>query len=135
VVSKPKRPALHDERRPIILPKLFVGNLSYDTTPDQLRELFSQAGEVTNVSMPTNRDNGRSRGFAFVEMATGEQAEAAIERFNGYELAGRNLRINEASKPAPWTSPFGGGGPADRPAFRPRPKGSRRNIRARKRGF
>lgn len=88
-----------------------------------------QVGEVVSVSIPTDRDNGRPRGFAFVELSTAEQAAAAIEKLNGYELEGRAIRVNEASERAPRGPSFGGSG------FRPRPKGSRRNIRARKRGF
>ncbi len=119
-------------------PKLFVGNLDFKTTSEELRSLFAQAGEVVSVSLPTDRETGRPRGFAFVEYANDEQAEAAVQKFNGYELAGRPLRVNEAG-----AKPAGGGGGArsgafgrdDRPAFAPRPKGSRRNVRARKRGF
>jgi RNA recognition motif-containing protein len=117
---------------------LFVGNLNFDTTPDELRELFAQTGEVVSVTMPTDRDTGRPRGFAFVEYASGEHAAAAMEKFNGYELGGRALRVNEATERAPGGPSFrpGGGGPGGGPGgFRPRPKGSRRNVRARKRGF
>jgi polyadenylate-binding protein len=91
-----------------------------------------QAGVVNDVSIPVSREDGRPRGFAFVEMASGEAAQAAVERFNGHELDGRTLRVDEAEQPGPRRQ-F-----ADRPAppaFRPRPKGSRRNVRARKRGF
>ena len=73
--------------------KLYVGNLSFQSTEDELRDLFSQHGEVTSVRLISDRDTGRSRGFAFVEM---ENANAAIEALNGYELGGRNLRVNEA---------------------------------------
>src|SRR5512140_3446820 len=104
-------------------PKLFVGNLDFNTTAEELRELFSQAGRVVNVSVPTDRATGRPRGFAFVEFETDEQAEAAMGRFNGHELGGRALRVNEAGeRPAPrlpgldQPSPFG----QDRPTFRPR---------------
>jgi RNA recognition motif-containing protein len=94
-----------------------------------------------NVSIPTDRNDGRPRGFAFVEMSTPEQAEAAMERFNGYELGGRPLRVNEAGQRPPRPPSFGAGGGGfgagggDRPAFRPKPKGSRRNLRARKRSI
>ena len=73
--------------------KLYVGNLSFQSTEDELRDLFSQYGEVQSVRLISDRDTGRSRGFAFVEM---ENANAAIEALNGYELGGRNLRVNEA---------------------------------------
>ena len=94
-------------------------------------------GEVVSVSIPTDRDNGRPRGFAFVELSTREEAEAAIQKLNGYELEGRALRINEATERPSRGPSFGRGsgqGPGG-PAFRPRPKGSRRNIRARKRSI
>jgi RNA recognition motif-containing protein len=115
---------------------LFVGNLSYEITPDQLRELFTQAGPVSDVSIPRSREDGRPRGFAFVEMESAEGAQAAVEKFNGHELDGRALRVDEAGQPGPRPARFGGGGGRAAPAaFRPRPKGSRRNLRARKRGF
>lgn len=116
--------------------KLFVGNLSFETTADELRELFAPAGEVVNVSLPTDRDTGRPRGFAFVEFASDEAAAAAIAKFDRQELNGRALRVDQATE-----RPSGGGGSrpggfGDRPsAPRSRPKGSRRNLRARKRGF
>jgi RNA recognition motif-containing protein len=91
---------------------------------------------VVNVTVPTDRDTGRSRGFAFVELSTAEQAAAATEKFNGYELGGRVLRVNEATERAPGGPSFRPGGfGAPGPSARPRPKGSRRNVRARKRGF
>lgn len=88
---------------------------------------------MTDVSIPRSREDGRARGFAFVEMASAEAAQAAVERFNGYELDGRALRVDEAGQPGPRAPRFDGGRPAAN--FRPRPKGSRRNVRARKRGF
>ena len=75
---------------------LFVGNLSFQTTTADLTELFSQAGTVTSVNIITDRDTGRSRGFGFVEMASAQEAQAAIEQFNGYEANGRALTVNEA---------------------------------------
>src|SRR5437763_1583514 len=86
--------------------KLYVGNLSFKTTGDDLREYFSQAGEVESASIIEDRETGRSRGFGFVEMATAEGAQAAIEQFNGKDLNGRNLTVNEAR---PKTSGGGGG--------------------------
>jgi RNA recognition motif-containing protein len=87
---------------------------------------------VLDVSIAADRENGRPRGFAFVEFATAEQAAAAIEKLNGFELAGRALRVNDAddrpSRPSFGRGPGGG-------QFRPRPKGSRRNVRARKRSI
>ena len=87
--------------------KLYVGNLSFRTTSEELRELFSQAGQVESASVIEDRDTGRSRGFGFVEMATPEAAAAAIEQFNGKDLGGRNLTVNEAR---PKTERGGGGG-------------------------
>src|SRR5688500_7718541 len=76
--------------------KLYVGNLSFNTSSEDLRELFSGAGTVESASVVEDRDTGRSRGFGFVEMATKEEAEAAIAQFNGKEFGGRNLNVNEA---------------------------------------
>ena len=87
--------------------RLYVGNLNFRTTSDELREIFSQAGEVENASVVEDRDTGRSRGFGFVEMATQEGAAAAIEQFNGKEFGGRTLTVNEAR---PRVERGGGGG-------------------------
>ncbi len=73
--------------------RLYVGNLNFRTTSDELREIFSQAGEVENATVVEDRDTGRSRGFGFVEMATAEGAAAAIEQFNGKEFGGRTLTV------------------------------------------
>ncbi len=89
--------------------KLYVGNLSFKTTSDDLRDHFSQAGTVESASVIEDRETGRSRGFGFVEMATAEDAQAAIEQFNGKDLNGRNLTVNEA-KPKTDRGPGGGGG-------------------------
>ena len=86
--------------------KLYVGNLSFRTTSDELREEFSKVGTVESASVIEDRETGRSRGFGFVEMATPEEAAAAIEAFNGKDFGGRNLTVNEA-KPR---SDRGGGG-------------------------
>lgn len=87
--------------------KLYVGNLSFKTTSDDLRDHFAQAGAVESASVIEDRETGRSRGFGFVEMATPEDAQAAIEQFNGKDLNGRNLTVNEAR---PKTDRGGGGG-------------------------
>ena len=88
--------------------RLYVGNLNFRTTSDELREVFSQAGEVENATVVEDRDTGRSRGFGFVEMATAEGAAAAIEQFNGKELGGRALTVNEA-RPRVERGGYGGG--------------------------
>jgi len=140
-----------------------VGNLSFDVTREELIDAFSAAGKVVDAKVPTDRETGRPRGFAFVEFADDDAALKSISLLNGKDLKGRPLRVNEAEnrpprpagaggyRPAfgagggyrPGGSPFGGGGV---PSFndstptddRGRPfknKGSRRNIRRRKRGF
>jgi RNA recognition motif-containing protein len=87
--------------------KLYVGNLAFQTTSQDLQELFAQAGTVESASVIEDRDTGQSKGFAFVEMSTEEEAASAIEQFNGKELAGRMLKVNEAR---PRESRPGGGG-------------------------
>ena len=89
--------------------KLYVGNLSFRTTAEELRDAFASAGTVESASVIEDRDTGRSRGFAFVEMATAEEAAAAIEQFNGKDFGGRNLTVNEA-KPREDRGGRGGGG-------------------------
>ncbi len=80
--------------------RLYVGNLSYNTNEVELRELFAQSGTVVDVKVVTDRDTGRPRGFAFVEMSSAAEATAAIEQVNGREMGGRTLKVNEAeSKP------------------------------------
>ena len=76
--------------------KLYVGNLSFNTSNQDLEELFGQAGTVQSANIVEDRDTGRSRGFGFVEMASKEEGQKAIEQFNGKELNGRNLNVNEA---------------------------------------
>jgi cold-inducible RNA-binding protein len=76
--------------------KLYVGNLSFQTTSEDLQQLFAQAGTVESASVVEDRDTGRSRGFGFVEMASKEEGEKAIEQFNGTDMNGRNLTVNEA---------------------------------------
>lgn len=76
--------------------KLYVGNLSYSTTEDDLRTLFTKAGEVASVALITDRDSGSSKGFAFVEMTVQTEAEKAITMFNGFNLNDRELKVNVA---------------------------------------
>jgi cold-inducible RNA-binding protein len=140
---------------------VFVGNLSFDVTREELIEAFGAAGKVVDAKVPTDRETGRPRGFAFVEFEDEEAAQKSISLMNGKDLKGRPLRVNEAENRPP--RPAGAGGPGFRPSFgagrggpgggsysppsfgdvpfddrgRPFKKagGSRRNIRRRKRGF
>jgi len=133
-----------------------VGNLSYDVTREELVEAFGAAGRVVDAKVPTDRETGRPRGFAFVEFETEEAAQKSIELMNGKDLKGRQLRVNEAENrpPRPVGGPRPGFGPrpgsgfgepppdfggdfsrGDKPGRRFKTKGSRRNIRRRKRGF
>jgi len=89
--------------------KLYVGNLNFKTTGEDLQELFGQVGTVESASVVMDRDTGRSRGFGFVEMATKEEGEAAIAQFNGKDFNGRNLSVNEA-RPREDRGGGGGGG-------------------------
>ena len=89
--------------------KLYVGNLAFQTSSEDLQQLFSQAGTVQSASVIEDRDTGRSRGFGFVEMASKEEGESAISQFNGKEFNGRNLTVNEA-RPRDDRGNRGGGG-------------------------
>jgi RNA recognition motif-containing protein len=94
--------------------KLYVGGLSYNTTEQGLRDLFSQCGTVETASVITDRDTGRSKGFGFVEMSSDQEAKAAIQKHNGTELDGRNLTVNEAKPQAPRDNRGGSGGGRNR---------------------
>jgi RNA recognition motif-containing protein len=89
--------------------KLYVGNLSFNTSNEDLQELFGQAGTVESVNIVEDRDTGRSRGFGFVEMSSKEEGQTAIEQLNGKEIDGRSLTVNEA-RPREERSGGGGGG-------------------------
>jgi cold-inducible RNA-binding protein len=140
--------------------KLFVGNLNFDTTGDDLKQHFAQAGTVESAQVMTDRTTGRSRGFGFVEMSSDSEAKKAVEDLNGKDLQGRNLNIDEARERTPGPPRGGGGGgfsrdrgPSDAPfesfgGFRspgggggghntkPRKEGgSRRGLRAKKRSL
>jgi cold-inducible RNA-binding protein len=91
------------------LTNIFVGNLSYQTTQEELYAAFAQYGAVERVNIVTDRDTGQPRGFAFVEMTDAREAETAIQQLNGAELNGRALNVNEA-RPKPARTGFGGGG-------------------------
>jgi RNA recognition motif-containing protein len=141
--------------------KVFVGNLPFDASQEDLEKLFTEAGDIVDVFLPRDRTTGRPRGFGFVEFETGEQMADAIEKFDGYDMGGRTLRVNEAVERAPRAPGGGGGGGgfrdnrggggggggghrggagggggdggwSDRPK---KPKGSRRNLRGQKRSL
>lgn len=142
--------------------KLFVGNLSYTATSDEVRNFFTKVGNCTSATVMTDRETGRSRGFAFVEMETDEQATRAVAELNGADLGGRKVNVSEArergERPAGGFAPrgarpsFGGGGgrdsrfegggggggdyPVNAPSqpFR-KEKGSRRGLRGKKRSL
>jgi cold-inducible RNA-binding protein len=88
--------------------KLYVGNLPFNTTENELQELFSQAGAVQEVTLMQDRFTGKSRGFAFVTMGSEEEAQNAISKLNGYAIEGRQLTVNEA-RPREQRAPGGGG--------------------------
>lgn len=94
--------------------KVFVGNLNFNTTKTEVQDLFSQVGAIRDVFLPMDRESGRPRGFAFVEFASDEDAAKAIEKFNGFEMGGRALRVNAAEdrprSSGPRPGGFGGGG-------------------------
>ena len=96
--------------------KIFVGNLNFNTRREELEALFGQAGTIRDVFLPTDRETGRPRGFAFVEFESEEEAAKAIEKFNGHELGGRALRVNAAEERprrtggGPSAGGYGGGG-------------------------
>ena len=117
-----------------------MGNLNFETTQGELEDLFSEAGDITEVFMPADRATGRPRGFAFITYNDEEAMKAAIEKFDGFDLKGRNLKVNEAQERAP--RPFspggpggGGGGKGGFNRFKPKPKGSRKGLRNKKRGY
>jgi cold-inducible RNA-binding protein len=89
--------------------KIFVGNLPFSIGETELKELFAQKGEIDSVTVMRDRDTGRSRGFAFLDMPSDEQAQKAIQELNGCSIEGRNLTVNEA-KPKTERRPGGGGG-------------------------
>ncbi len=88
---------------------IYVGNLPFSATEDEVRSLFERYGKVESVKMINDRETGRPRGFAFVDMATSD-AQNAIQQTNGFQMGGRPLRVNEAQERAPRPKPMGGGG-------------------------
>ena len=121
---------------------MFIGNLAFQTTKEDLQKLLETAGTITDLFLPTDRMTGQPRGFAFVTYSSDAEATAAIEKFNGQTLDGRSLRVNIAEERPPRPRfdggggfNSGGGGEAFFGGGRPtKSKGSRRNLRARKRG-
>lgn len=150
-----------DLRSRAISTRIFIGNLNYSTTSRELTELLETVGEVADLYLPNDRATGRPRGFAFAEMGSPEDAEAAIEQLNGKELGGRELRINAAEErrgrgPGPGGPRPGGPGPGgprgrggprsfddspgdfsgfDGPPKGGKNKGSRRGLRGKKRSL
>ena len=114
---------------------MYVGNLSYETTQDELVELLSAAGKITDVHLPTDRLTGRPRGFAFVEFSSEAEMSSAVERFNGYSMGQRSLRVTIAEDRAPPSREPNRsfGAPPKAKSFKA--KGSRRRLRARKRSL
>ncbi len=90
--------------------KLFIGGIAFSTSSERLRELFAEVGTVESATVVTDRDTGQSRGFGFVEMATTEEANQAVQRFNGHELDGRRLKVELAKPPGSGERRSGGGG-------------------------
>ncbi|HYV85853.1 MAG TPA: RNA-binding protein [Patescibacteria group bacterium] len=122
--------------------RLFVGNLSYDTSDQDLKDMFARAGTCDSASVVRDRMTGRSRGFGFVEMSSDEEAQRAVATLNNQELQGRNISVSEARERTAGPRPpsFGGqrnfGPPAEPPDHRFRKEGgSRRGVRARKRSL
>jgi cold-inducible RNA-binding protein len=150
------------QRSPAISTKVFVGNLNFRTTEQQLADTLAGAGNITHIHMGTDRETGRSRGFAFVEFASESEAVEAIKKFDGFEVDGRKLRVNTADdRPRPPGGPRFGAPRGERPPYGNSPlgrpdapwfgagasdggfgggkpfknKGSRRGLRGRKRSL
>src|SRR2546428_13005214 len=104
--------------------KLFIGGLPFSVTSERLREVFAAAGTVESATVVTDTGTGRSRGFGFVEMATAEEAQEAVTRFNGRDLDGRQVKVELAKSPEQSGGGGGRGGPRRRPAPPPRPEGA-----------
>jgi RNA recognition motif-containing protein len=100
--------------------KLYVGNLPYVFGEAELQELFARAGSVESVTVMRDQATGRARGFAFVEMASDAEAQAAITQLNGTDVGGRSLTVNEARPKPARADGFGGGGPSHRRRSEPR---------------
>lgn len=103
-------------RRAILDTKLYVGNLSYDTTEEELKTLFARAGTVASVVLIRERDTGRSKGFAFIEMGSQTEAEQAIRMLNGSSVGNRDIKVNIA-RPQEERSSYGNGGRSNRGGY------------------
>ena len=106
----PRRESTRSEQDNPLSSKLYVGNLSFDSTEDDLRELFGRHGTVDSVAVITDRETGRPRGFAFVEMSESSAAQDAIRALDGNDFAGRNIKVNEAQDRRDGGGGGGGGG-------------------------
>jgi cold-inducible RNA-binding protein len=107
-------PPVRGQKEGATVKNIFVGNLSFNTTEDELRQLFETYGQVDRVSILTDRETGRSRGFGFVEMTNAEEGEKAIAGLNGSQFGGRTVNVNEARPKAERAGSGGGGGGRDR---------------------
>ena len=110
----PRQKSTRSEQDNPLSSKLYVGNLSFDSTEDDLRELFGRHGTVDSVAVITDRETGRPRGFAFVEMSESSAAQDAIRALDGNDFAGRNIKVNEAQDRRDGGGGGGGGGRRDR---------------------
>ena len=116
--------------------KVYVGNVSYDAIAGEIENLFSEVGHVVEVFLPVDRATGRPKGFAFVQFSDEEAVPEAIQKFDGYELNGRTLRVSEAEEKQPRPQRSFSGSEKPKGAKKSgKPKGRRRNIRAKKRGY
>lgn len=116
----------------IISSRVFIGNLNEDITQMELEDLFSEFGQISDIFLPTDPSNGRSKGFAFVELADETSAIAAIAKLDGYEFNGNSLRVSQAEDRTQRTMNFRN--KDAKPKHSSKSKGSRKNIRSRKRG-
>ena len=112
LVPRTSRGWLKTSQESVIGLKLYVGNLPYETNEQDLQELFAQAGNVETVTVMRDRDTGRARGFAFVEMSSDDEAQNAITKLNDQQFGGRRLTVNEARPQVPRSGGGGGGGGA-----------------------
>ena len=127
------RQVTYNIKEDIISLRLFVGNLYEDTTQMELEDLFSEFGQVSDIFLPTDPSSGRSKGFAFVELAGEISATTVIDKLDGQKFNGKNLRVSEAEDRTQRSSSAGYKAPKFKQQSK-KSKGSRKNIRSRKRG-